>query len=160
MALSPLEQTQEIVSAINDYMRLLDESPDPEALRLTQLAQAIDSLIAEYFRTSDGPIDEQDVDPPREDYDMLYARAGRAFPSLGYYPHVFPGGELDEKASIADAIDDLADIARDLLEVRWLVEKGQFNDAIWQFRFGYHTHWGAHAHGLRAFLHSSKVGAW
>ena len=59
-----------------------------------------------------------------------------------------------------DAIDDLADIAKDLIQFMWFLDNVSLSDAIWDFRFGYQSHWGPHLHGLRAYLNSSRIAAW
>ncbi len=144
--------------AIEHYLGLLDGSELPEDC--VALARTLDRLTDAYFQTEDcDPGDAADA--PQIDYKELYKSAGSAFPSLGYYPAVDPGGELTrQEASVGDAIDDLADIARDLKEVLWHCENTTPQAAIWEFRFGYQTHWGVHLHQLRGFLHSSRIAAW
>jgi hypothetical protein len=91
----------------------------------------------------------------------LYQRASKAFPELGYYPCVYPGDDPSgDKASLADAADDLADIAGDLVEVLWHFDNSTPEEAVWEYRFGYQHHWGDHLHGLRNYLHSSRIAAW
>lgn len=43
------------------------------------------------------------------------------------------------------------------MEVLWLFENADENDAIWDFRFGYQTHWGRHLHEMRVYLHSGRL---
>jgi hypothetical protein len=56
---------------------------------------------------------------------------------------------------VADAIDDLADVARDLEEVqrRW---KDCPEDALWHFAFLYRAHWGGHLRSLQVYLHDRR----
>jgi hypothetical protein len=56
------------------------------------------------------------------------------------------------------AASDLAEIASDLSEVLWLFENASHNDAVWDFRFGYQSHWGRHLHEVRTYLHD--LAAW
>ena len=131
----------------------MKEKPDNEISRLVELCEALDRLSVEYHRapnleptTADGA--------PSVPYEPLAARASASFPELGLYAVVDPIGGMGQEVMQGDAIDDLADIARDLSAVILLVESGATNDAIWVFRFGYETHWGVHLNQLRLYLHS------
>ena len=43
---------------------------------------------------------------------------------------------------IADAYDDIADIAGDLFQVQWCFANTSDRDALWHFGLGYDSHWG------------------
>ena len=81
-------------------------------------------------------------------YDQLGAR----FPDYGYYASVDPRLVLEEKPSVGDAIDDLADIVLDLREVSWRYDTFGADDAHWHFRFLFQIHWGAHVRDLSRYL--------
>lgn len=149
-----------IRAAIEGFVALLERDPadGPDGIR--RLALALDRLVAVYFET-------EDVDPggeseaPRKDYAGLVQRASQAYPELGLYPYADPGGDPGEEAPlVADAIDDIADIAGDLNEVLWYFENATAAEAIWDFRFGYQHHWGDHLHSLRNYIHSTRIAAW
>jgi len=145
--------TASMATAINAYLALLKEEPDEENVRLSKLCEALDSLLVEYHRAPDVEPDTEDSSPTVP-YEPLAARASASFPELGLYTDVDPTEGLTQEVTQGDAIDDLADIARDLSGVISLIESGAANDAIWEFRFGYQTHWGMHLHRLRRYLHS------
>lgn len=142
-----------MVTAINAYLRLLRERPDDESVRLAQLCEALDRLVIEYHLAPNVEPDTEDL-APSIPYEPLLARASASFPELGLYAHADPMEGLKQELGQGDAIDDLTDIARDLSGVLWQIEHGTINDAIWEFRFGYQTHWGIHLHQLRLYLHS------
>lgn len=52
---------------------------------------------------------------------------------------------------IGDAIDDIVDIAQELMDVAWLWEQAGADAACWQYRFGHDGHWGRHLRVLRAY---------
>ena len=160
MSLARSEQVGLIKGAIEVYLARLDRDPADGLDGLRQLVLALDRLVAVYFQTEDiEPGDE--VDAPQKDYPNLYRRAADAYPELGLYPYADPGGDPGEdEPMVADAIDDLADIAGDLKEVLWHFENSSEANAIWEFRFGYQHHWGDHLHSLRNYLHSSRIAAW
>lgn len=117
------------------------------------LVRALDDLVIAYNRSADTFDDHQIDAPSAPDF---HAAAVRNFPSLGLYPVMNPQDTLDDKPSLADAHDDIADIARDLSEVLWRLEHVSFEDANWHFRFLYGAHWGAHLHSLRVYLHAKQ----
>lgn len=145
--------TASMITAINDYLALLMEQADDEASRLVKLCEALDCLVIEYHRVPDVKPDTEELSPSVP-YEPLAERASASFPELGHYADVEPQDGLKQEIALGDAIDDLADIARDLSGVLWHIERGAINDAYWEFRFGYQTHWGAHLHRLRRYLHS------
>ena len=144
--------TTSIALAINGFLGLLKEEPDNEDVRLVKLCEALDRLVAEYHRAPDVEPDTEGVSDSVP-YEPLAARASASFPELGLYADVDPSEVLPQEVGVGDAIDDLADIARDLTGVLGLINNGATNDAIWEFRFGYQTHWGIHLHNLRRYLH-------
>ena len=66
-----------------------------------------------------------------------------AFPDLGWYALVDPEDGPEQEIGLSIAVGDLAEIPSDLLGVLWLFENASHNDAVWDFRFGYQTHWGS-----------------
>lgn len=142
-----------IESAIHDYLALFKDKPDEDGVRLSRLCEALDRLVIEYHRSPEVQPGTED-EAPSVPYEPLAARASASFPELGLYAHAEPMEGLDQQLTQGDAIDDLADIARDLSGVLWLIKHGAVDDAIWEFRFGYQSHWGMHLHQLRRYLYS------
>jgi hypothetical protein len=138
-------------SEIENFLKLLavDKPADTEGLQA--LARALDILLIAYHRTPD-LFEGRDVEAPNVDHKSLAQAASRVFPTFGYYPVVDVRESIDQKISLADATDDLADIAGELTEVLWRLEHVSVEDAAWHFRFGYTTHWGRHLHNLRLYL--------
>jgi hypothetical protein len=153
-------QLSSMVASINDYLSLLENPPEQELERLTRLVRSLDTLVWEYHKSSDVDVDDNQVEAPEIEYQTMYKRVGAAFPELGYYSSVDPIEGLEQRVGLADAIDDLTDIARDLKEVLWHIENTSSSNARWAVRFGYQTHWGQHLHSLRAYLHTSTIAAW
>jgi Domain of unknown function (DUF5063) len=149
-----------IRSAIEVYLSLIDGQAKTDLIDLKRLAVALDRLVLEYNISEGLEPSDSEADPPADLSNDLYKRAGASFPELGPYPYADPTDDPGAESYVADAIDDLADIARDLLDVLWYFDQGRFEDGIWQFRFGYQYHWGMHLHRLRVLLHSTKICAW
>jgi hypothetical protein len=149
-----------IKSAIEAYLSLIDGRPKTDPADLKKLALALDRLVGEYNLTEDLEPSDSEAEPPESSWPDLYKRAAASYPRLGYYPCADPTDEPETESFVGDAIDDLADIARDLLDVIWYFDQGRIEDGIWQFRFAYQVHWGMHLHQLRVVLHSTKFAAW
>lgn len=73
-------------------------------------------------------------------------------PVNGYWDVFDP---LTEEAPVFNALpDDLSDIYRDLKEGLLLYNQGQIVEAVWEWRFNYEIHWGAHLTGAQRAIHS------
>lgn len=145
---------QEVLAAVKNYLALFEQSLAPEE-REAALRVALDQLaLASHY--AHAPFDEQAYPaPPAEDYNALRERIGPQFPELGFYN---VAGDIDENVGtsevhIADALDDIVDIARDLQAVahRWATTSEA--NALWHFRFSFRTHWGEHLRSLQLYLH-------
>jgi len=75
------------------------------------------------------------------------------FPDFGFYPIVDPMADVSQTPMVADAIGDLRDIRRDLLEVLWRWENIGQADATDAFCESCEIHWGRfHLPGLRHYV--------
>jgi hypothetical protein len=145
------EVRDDISAAIRRYLDVLEGKNDAT---LYELAKALDELVLTYHRTADVEPDTTEASAaPRTDEKRIIDAADAAFPDLGWYALVDPEGGPEQAVGMSIAAGDLAEIASDLLEVLWLFENASHNDAVWQFRFGYQTHWGRHLHEVRTYLH-------
>ena len=153
----------EVREAIRGVLKLLEPDSRDPAEREAALRLALDRLClaaATLRPTFSGePPTFADGDPPLPvaTYPDLYQRLAPLFPGLGYYNAVT---ELQDKLmdssvlAMADGLDDLADIMLDLLEVQSLWETLGEPDALWEFRFGFESHWGYHLRALQLLLHA------
>lgn len=68
-----------------------------------------------------------------------------------HYREVFDAYDFEEDPVVGDLADDLASIHRELWDGLRLWDGGRRQDAVWEWRFGFETHWSEHATGaLRA----------
>jgi hypothetical protein len=126
-----------------------DEPPSVE-----KLARALDVLALAYGDCPPGRPSEESSEPPTRDSAITRQQLERRFPGLSFYATVDPLDELPGEPIVGDAIDDIADISKDLSEVLWRAETSGLDDAYWHFRFLYEVHWGRHLHDLRSYIHS------
>ena len=149
---------EQITGAINGYLAVL-KRPAGDSLRsLGELARALDQLVMCYHATPDIEPDTVESPAPRADEASLTEAVRAAYPELGWYALVDPDGDTDQEIGLTIATGNLSEIAVDLLEVLWLFDNASENDAVWEFRLGYQTHWGRHLHELRVYLHA--LAAW
>ena len=144
---------ESMIEAIKGFLSLLADSSSGVESPKQSLAQSLNRLVTEYFSSHEVEVSDSDVEAPTANYDSLRKMAEKSFPEFGFYPSADPLGEINQEMGMGDAIDDLADIARDLTEVLWYFENERINDAVWQFRWGYANHWGDHLHDLMGYLH-------
>ena len=146
-----------LIDELLDLLRTHGDGGEPaDPLRLPPLLDRL-ALAA---TTLDPPFDSREhPDPPTASYDTWRGRVVRAFPGLGPYNAVQPVTEVvgAGQAVVGDAVDDLADIARDLEEValRWQASP---DDALWHFDLLFRTHWGQHLRQLQLVLHREPSG--
>ena len=90
----------------------------------------------------------------REEWKVVYARAGKLLP-LGLYgmvddPLVVPA----EEPVLGDLADDVADTYRDVAGALRAFDAGHTAEALWEWRFGLRSHWGGHVTGALVALHA------
>lgn len=62
---------------------------------------------------------------------------------------------LKEEPPVLNSLsDDLADIYRDIKVGMILYKRGNIVEAVWEWRFNFHIHWGAHLTGAQRAIHS------
>jgi hypothetical protein len=78
----------------------------------------------------------------------------RAFPEFGYYDVIRPSPpEQEETSDIADAIEDLVEIAEDLIWAARYDDPFDWRDGAWEAKFSYAHHTGSHLADLRLYLY-------
>ena len=140
--------------AARSFLQLIFEGQSPND---EELARALDELAMAYHETPEGGPADDDDDYPHaslDDYKRRYAQLASRFPNHGYYAVTDPNETVPQESLVGDAIDDLADIARELQEVLWRLDRFGADDAHWHFKLGYRTHWGLHLRELSHYLHA------
>jgi hypothetical protein len=151
--------TPSLIAVVRRYLDLLEQGA-ADVSAVAALAELLDQLALACHAIGDaGPADAV-VEAPRGDYDRFRRLAEQRFPGFGSYNDAPLRADIGAaELATADAIDDLADIACDLSEVRWLWENADAATAAWQYRFSYRTHFGRHLHGLRRYVHEMMFAA-
>jgi hypothetical protein len=122
-----------------------------------ELARLLDELALARWACP-APDGGDPEDAPSGPYEAVRAVVGARFPEFGFYRVVAPlrgDGELDLgcEPTIADAIDDLADVVRELQTAAWHRQhRGERNGAA-RLAWSFDVHWGQHLRDLQRYLH-------
>lgn len=155
---SPLHAAAAVRAAIEGFIACIEtEFATPEA-RIAATARALDRLSLAYHEGGDIAEAAGEGEPPERDYKATRERVAALFPGLGYYASAPAGETLDAEVTVGDAIDDLADIFSEALDVAWCFANTSEADAVRLFRFGFKHHWGRHLADVRGAIHYELFG--
>lgn len=137
------ETVQRLLALLESSTASAEEDERELALLLDELALAAHIDVPQPSQSH--------TDVPLREFDEVYDQVARRFPSLGLYRAA--SLELHEELLVGDAVDDLADICRDLGGVHWLWTNVSEAAALQQLHWSYEFHWAAHLRGLQWYLH-------
>ncbi|MCE2029173.1 DUF5063 domain-containing protein [Sessilibacter corallicola] len=122
---------------------------------LNQLIQKLDELPLLVY-CAKFEFDPEDYnDPPTANYSDTRKTINSKFPELGLYHSAQYTDDLEctGELLLGDAVDDLADIVGDLLEIEWYFENTSDANALWHLEMSYRGHWGNHLRELQLYLY-------
>jgi uncharacterized protein DUF5063 len=158
-------------SVAQRYCALVDAAGDLDKTGfLLSIYRILPELIDQAIRLPDTDPFESDVeDDPNEDLSvarpdarMSQRESGRLYELLkekladaNLYWTIFDPTETSE-AIQGSLADDIRDVYVDLKKVLILIEKGATTSelAIWDWRFGFYSHWGDHASSALRVIHN------
>jgi hypothetical protein len=140
-----------IFQCARDMLWVILEQPSPT---LKDLAEVLDRLAVAYAVAPAGEFTDNAADRPRED---LRRAIGPRFPQLGFYADVDPM-DFEFKEGVGDGIDDLLDIAEQMLELLWICDQLSAGDALYDLHL-LASHWMGHVRGLSRYLHVLRYGS-
>ncbi|HLX32979.1 MAG TPA: DUF5063 domain-containing protein [Gaiellaceae bacterium] len=133
-----------------------------ESVGLGELVDRATKLIVGLYdaamRLPQPQASEHDAPQPvtKEEWWTLFRRLSLQLGEINNYSFVFDPYEQDAAPVTGSLADDLAGIYSDLRVGLALYAAEAYDDAIWEWRFGFESHWGRHAaHALYA-LHVAK----
>lgn len=147
-----------IRAALRGFLELLESTDKHANVELLELWLGQLAFIQHFI----GDVhyeDSKSSPPPARDYARWRKLIAEQFPVLGYYsiPGAVPLQMAASEISIGDALDDLAEIAGEVVECVWRWENNGENDALWYLRFSYQAHWGTHLRNLQAYIQNLPV---
>lgn len=119
-----------------------------------EIQRLLVGIYAEYLNV-ETEFDETDYEEPlRLDYDGIRSIVTQHFPDFGWYHSAWESHKINEDADLVteDAIDDLADIISDLIEIQWRLENNSEKDGLYQFKFLMKHHSEQHLVNLLKYL--------
>ncbi|MBL8266663.1 MAG: DUF5063 domain-containing protein [Steroidobacter sp.] len=93
-----------------------------------------------------------EAETPKAELELVLRRAS-ALP-LQFYSEIFDPFERSPEPVTGHITDDIGDIYSDVARGLVLYERGQHDEALWEWGFNLKIHWGAHATGAIRALHA------
>jgi len=134
---------------LSKLRELIDEITEFGINPKVELTEKVDALkkllvgIYSEFLNVEFEFDEKDYEEePEFDYKEILENVKSNFPNFGWYSFVLDSNKMEPniEIGIGDELDDLTDIIKDLLAVKWRMENTSKNDALWTFEFSMRTH--------------------
>ena len=143
-----------IYQVILRFIKLVEQGTDSELGNAQLLEKTLDELAMAVHFVGD-EFDPSNLDAPKIQTSELWALIEKRFPKLGLYnvPSNLYSCIAESEIMVGSAIDDIVDITIDLTKVLWYWKNTSEQDALWHFKFGYRTHWGAHLRSLQNYLY-------
>lgn len=111
-------------------------NPNVESENKTvEIQRLLVGIYSEYLNLN-AEFDDADFDEePNFDYKSIKKNVEANFPEFGWYHSVWECHKIIPDADLVteDAIDDITDIIKDLLEVKWCFENTSEKNAEWHF---------------------------
>jgi hypothetical protein len=134
-----LNKLRELIDQITEF----GINPKVELTNKTDVLKKLLVGIYSEFINVEFEFDETDYDEePDFDYNEIKENVKSNFPDFDWYSMVLDSNKMEPniEIGIGDELDDLTDIIKDLLEVKWRLENTSENDALWTFEFSMRTH--------------------
>ncbi len=142
-----------MVRAAQHYLKVLGRSEEGSEKWLPALAEALDRIALAQHRAPEGaPAKSRKKPRIRIDLGSEKEAISSHFLSHGYYTVVPPTSNIETDILMANAVDDIEEIAREMKEFLWRAENINVEDACWHAHLTV-GHWGRHLLGLRSYLH-------
>jgi len=152
-------ETVKLIERVTEFATNPDVKSVNKILELKQLLVSIYSKYLNIEKTED--VEKEYKDDFEFPYNDLKINVGKNFPNLDWYISVWDVHKIEyEKqqttpkicSGLGDPIDDITDILKDLLEVKWRFENNSENDALWYFHFLMKHHSEQHLVNLLKYL--------
>ena len=153
-----MQDTDRFAELAQRYVQLIDshERQDLQAFVVLVHPLLVDLYRAALVLPAVEPTEEDLPDRPGLDqWGRIFQSLGAKFGSRNQYSEMFDPYDAPGTEPVHPAIsDDLADIYVDLKQGlnRW--KEGTKDDAVWQWRFLFESHWGRHATDALRALHA------
>ena len=144
---------KEIENAIDSFLEIIDNDLVPA--NQNEFVKSLDNLALSINYLNGVVFDETEYpDEPKLNYNEIRKIISKKFPNYGYYniPSKTTKEIADTEIVVGDALDDICDLYMDMKKIKWRFKNTSQMDALWDFQFGYTTHWGQHLRNLQWYI--------
>jgi len=127
-----LNKIQDLINRITEF----GTNPNVESENKTDEIQKLLAALYSEFLNLNAEFDDGNFDDePDFDYETIKKNVEANFPEFGWYHSVWECHKIIADADLvtSDSIDDITDIIKDLLEVKWCFENTSEKNAKWHF---------------------------
>ena len=145
---------KELIPTINEIVKFGLEPKLTEANRNELLERNLVKIYSMYFEI-DYKFDEKDYEEfDSQKFPNIRKNIESNFEDFGFYKMVLDINDLENQTddALGDAIDDLTDITKDLLEIKWRIENNSLEDGLWFFNFIFRSHTQQHILDLLNYI--------
>jgi hypothetical protein len=144
---------RELIPTINEIAKYGLQPNLTEVDKEKSLAKSLVKIYNLYFEI-EYEFDETDYpDFDNEKYQNIRQNVESNFKDFGFYKMVLEINDMvNDEIGIGDAVDDLSDIIKDLLEVKWRIDNNSLNDGLWFFNFIFNSHTEKHIIDLLNYI--------
>lgn len=148
-----IKDLQELITSITKW-----------GLRIEVVENKIDDLkrtlvtLYSYCLDVNYVFDEKEyADCPDFNFEQIRKNIESNFPDFGFY-NLVSNLNITYKPEniVGDAVDDLSDIIKDLLEVKWRVENNSISDGLWFLSFSFENHFEQHLIDLLNYIKTKQ----
>jgi hypothetical protein len=146
---------------LSKLRKLIDEitefgiNPKVELTDKTDVLKKLLVGIYSEFLNVEFEFDETDFEEePDFNYNEIKENVKSNFPDFDWYSMVLDLNKMEPniEIGIGDALDDLTDIIKDMLVVKWKMDNTSEMDSLWEFEFSMRTHSEQHLIDLLKYL--------
>lgn len=103
--------------------------------KIDEIQKLLAGIYSEYLNLNAEFDDADFEEEPSFDYETIKKNVEENFPDFGWYHSVWESHKIIPDADLVteDSIDDITDIIKDLLEVKWCFENTSEKNAKWHF---------------------------
>lgn len=134
-------------------------NPDVDtADKVKTLKKLLVEIYAEYLNVEVDFDKESYEEEPNFEYNAVRKNVKSNFPDFDWYSIILDQNKMipDIEVAIGDAIDDLTDIIKDMLVIKWRMENTSEMNAVWHFEFLMRAHSEQHLVALLKYLKNKR----
>ena len=145
---------KELIPTINKIVKFGLEPKLTEVNKQESLEKNLVKIYSMYFDV-DHKFDEKDYEEfDSQKFPNIRHNVESNFENFGFYKTILDINNFEnhQEDAIGDAVDDLTDIIKDLLEVKWRIENNSLEDGLWFFNFIFRSHTQQHILDLLNYI--------